>query len=220
MKQEIWIGLRSLFRNVYLRPNLGYIATVNLAYSMLSAVFVLFLTRDLALDPAAIGLVFAAAGPGALVGAILAVPISKRFGIGNTLLGVALLTGFALMFTPLAGGPTWLAVTILVVGQFFGSFITLIYNVNGISLRQAVTPDHLLGRTVATMRFLTWGINPFGALLGGLLGEWIGLRGTLWVSALISFTGFLWLWFSPIRQLGRELPTLPDEAEESLQGAA
>jgi predicted MFS family arabinose efflux permease len=210
---EVLEGLASVFRNIYLRSNLGYIFTLNFGFSMMYAVYILFLTRELKFEPAAIGLVYAASGPGALLGAIMAVPLAKRFGIGPTLIGAALASGLAMVLTPLAGGPYWLAIGIIVVGQFLESFIMLIYNVNGVSLRQAVTPQHLMGRTVASMRFLTWGINPVGSILGGLLGEWIGLRGTIWISVVISLTGFLWLWFSPVRQLRQQLPALPDESD-------
>lgn len=49
------------------------------------------------------------------------------------------------------------------------------------SFRQAYCPPHLLGRVVATMRFLLYGVNPAGALLGGGLGTWLGIRNALWM---------------------------------------
>jgi uncharacterized membrane protein YoaK (UPF0700 family) len=51
-----------------------------------------------------------------------------------------------------------------------------------VSLRQRLCPERILSRVNATMRFLMMGTFPLGALLGGVLGELVGLRFTLWVS--------------------------------------
>ena len=51
----------------------------------------------------------------------------------------------------------------------------------------------------ATMRFIVWGTLPIGALIGGALGEWLGLRPTLWIGAVGSLLAFFWVWFSPLR---------------------
>jgi len=81
----------------------------------------------------------------------------------------------------------------------------MIFNINVVSLRQTITPDRLLGRMNASMRFLVWGTLPFGALLGGGLGQAIGLRTTLFVGAVGSVLAVLWVLFSPVRAL-REQP--------------
>ena len=76
---------------------------------------------------------------------------------------------------------------------------------NQVSLRQAITPDHLLGRMNASIRFIGWIAAPLGALMGGVLGESIGLHATLVIAALGGVLGFLWVWFSPLRTC-RERP--------------
>jgi len=81
----------------------------------------------------------------------------------------------------------------------------VIYNVNQVSLRQAITPDRMLGRMNATMRFIVWGTIPIGAVIGGVLGGVIGLQATIWVGAIGSFLGFLPVLLSPVRAL-REIP--------------
>ncbi|MEZ4664170.1 MAG: hypothetical protein R2911_42110 [Caldilineaceae bacterium] len=106
------------------------------------------------------------------------------------------LSDFAL---PLAAGPTWLVMAILIVAQIcFGLGLTF-YNVGQVSLRQSITPDHLLGRMNATLNFAVAGLIPLGALLGGFAGEWIGLRPTLLISAGGEFLAIGWLLFSPVR---------------------
>ncbi|HEX5823861.1 MAG TPA: hypothetical protein VFY18_05300, partial [Candidatus Limnocylindrales bacterium] len=74
------------------------------------------------------------------------------------------------------------------------------------SLRQAITPEHFLGRMNATMRFLVWGTIPIGSLIGAGLSEVIGVRPTIWVGALLSLLCFLPVFFSPVRHI-RTIPT-------------
>ena len=67
--------------------------------------------------------------------------------------------------------PFW----VLVIGGLFVGFSTVVYNVNQVGLRQAITPDRMLGRMNATMRLIVWGTIPIGALIGGILGTVFGL---------------------------------------------
>ena len=78
------------------------------------------------------------------------------------------------------------------------------------AIRQAVTPVAMLGRSSAAYRVLTDGFVPLGALLGGLLGEIIGLRPALLVGALALFPSWCWLYFSPARSL-RTMPAAPGD---------
>ena len=95
------------------------------------------------------------------------------------------------------------ALILLATGVLIGEFGACIYDIAQISLRQAVTPTALLGRMNATVRFLNWGPIPLGAFLGGVLGETIGLRPTLWVAAAGSLLPAVPLLLSQIRGLQR-----------------
>src|SRR5438132_11908932 len=89
----------------------------------------------------------------------------------------------------------------LMLSQFIGGITNPVYNINQVSLRQAITPDRLQGRMNASMRFLVWGTIPIGALLGGALGQALGLRPAIATMALCSLLAPLWVLFSPVRQL-------------------
>jgi len=80
----------------------------------------------------------------------------------------------------------------------------VIYNITQVSFRQAICPERLQGRMNAVMRFIVWGI-PVGTLLGGVLATWIGLRETLFVSAIGVWLAFLPILISPVRTL-RAMP--------------
>jgi hypothetical protein len=75
----------------------------------------------------------------------------------------------------------WPAAILFGAALYVFDFSATLFGIHYMSLRQAITPDHLLGRMTATMRFLALVAAPFGALFGGALGEWLGLSGTLLV---------------------------------------
>ena len=85
-------------------------------------------------------------------------------------------------------------------GGIFG-FCAVVYNVVGISLMQAITPDRMLGRMTASRRFVVFGVIPLGMLAGGTLGTNMGLRETMWIGAVGSSLCFLALLASPIRRI-------------------
>jgi hypothetical protein len=117
--------------------------------------------------------------------------------VGLLLFGV---TGLAV---PLAVLVPKVAVPMIVASEFLQWMTYLIYLVNAISVRQAITPDRVLGRVNATMRFLGGGVLPIGALIGGALGGIIGLPLTLVAAECGMLLAFLWLLFSPVRELRR-----------------
>ena len=93
----------------------------------------------------------------------------------------------------------------IVVGALLFGVSNTLFNVNELSLRQQVTPNRLLGRVGAGMQFLGVGTLPLGALLGGVLGEQLGLRAPFLVGCCGMFLAVLWTWFSPVRKLHLEL---------------
>lgn len=208
LKREIIEGFRVTFGNPYLRAFAGEAATYNFFENMLTTIYILYAIRTLHIQPGVLGLIFAIGSIGSLPGALLASRLTAWFGFGRTLLGAMMLACVAPLLLPLAHGP--LLGTILLSGVAFLSGIGVtVSNIQVISLRQAVTPDHLLGRMNASYRFLTWGVIPVGAFLGGILGELIGLRATLVISVAGLTLAWLWVAGSPVPRL-HHLPTGPE----------
>jgi MFS family permease len=198
---ELREGLAVVLGNPLLRSIAGCTATSNLFSNAMQAVYVLYATRELGIEPALLGIIFAAGGPGALLGSLLAGRVSDRFGFGATIIGSILIGGLANLLMPLAGGPLPVVASMLMLAWFIGGLCSPVYNINQVSLRQAITPDRLQGRMNATVRFIVWGTIPIGALLGGILGQAIGLWPTLLSMALGSLLAPLWVVFSPVRHL-------------------
>lgn len=138
---------------------------------------------------------------GSLIGAVATVPTTRRFGIGPVMIAGLLLSGIAMILIPLAQGATLTAALLLILQQISGDGAATIYQINQISLRQAITPERLLGRVNAGAQFLGLGGTLAGSLLGGLLGEMIGVRMTLFLAAFGTLLSTLWLVLSPVRAL-------------------
>ncbi len=203
MWQEARAGLGYVATSPYLRSIAACTGTLNLFGNIGGVILLLYAVQELGLEAGMLGIIFALGNVGVLVAALTAGRLAKRIGLGRVIVGTAMLDGVALVFVPLAprDDPFWF----LVIGGVIAGFATVAYNVNQVGLRQAITPDRMLGRMNATMRLIVWGTIPIGALIGGVLGSTIGLQAALWVSAIGSFLGFLPVFFSPVRQL-REIP--------------
>jgi hypothetical protein len=72
--------------------------------------------------------------------------------------------------------------------------------INGITLRQELTPDRLQSRVNTTARMLGWGGYPLGALIGGGLAQVLPIRVTLLVMGTPVAAAALLGWRSPLRR--------------------
>lgn len=199
--REIGQGVGLLLSNPILRASAGAGGTFNFFRNMVGVVIMLFFLRELNLQPLILGPLFALGGISAFVGALLVERLTRRWGVGRVLMGGLLLTGLTTFLIPLAGGPLLLVLALLAASQLLGDGAATIYEINQLSLIQAVTPDRWQGRINASTRFIEWAAMLVGLLIGGLLGQTIGLRPTLFVAAAGSLLSGLWLLFSPIRRL-------------------
>jgi len=200
VNSEIVEGLKLVWHNRTLFA-LAWVAGLwQLLHHMQMAVLVLFATRDLGLSAGAIGFAYMFGGIGCVLAAALAERLSSRHGVGPVILLGLLLTVCGWVVYGLIGGPVWFATLALGLGMLLFDFGGVTWGINYLALRQAITPDRLLGRMTATMRFLTVAAAPVGSLAGGVLGTVIGLRGTLWVIACLGvLLGAAALAWSPVR---------------------
>jgi MFS family permease len=204
--REIGEGLKLVWGNRTLW-GLAWLAGIwQFLHHMQVAVLILFATRELGLSAGAIGLAFVFGGAGCVLASASAERLSARFGIGPVIVHGLILSAFGWQAYGLIGGPPWLAGLLLGMAMLVFDFGAILYAINYLSLRQAITPDRLLGRMTATMRFVTVASAPIGSLVGGALASEIGLRSTLLVvgvlGLLLSAAAVLW---SPVRR-HRALP--------------
>lgn len=211
MLRDIGAGLRLVFGNPTLRALGMYGTAAVVALAVEHAIEVVFLVRTVRLTAATIGLLSMLGSLGAIIGAITAPRTVARFGAAHTMIGTAAVAMTFRSLIPLTGPGPRLA--LFALGSAVASYGIVAFNVVSVTYRQQLCPDHMLGRMNATIRFLSWGAMPLGALLGGTLGTLIGLRAALWVSAGGGLLAILFLVNSPLRptanQAANEPPKVP-----------
>ncbi|RWZ59625.1 MFS transporter [Labedella populi] len=186
----MWVRVRAGFRFVVhhrvLRATALASAASNLSFAIASAVTFVFLSRDLGQPAWILGLLIAAGSVAVMVGAALTPRLARTIGSARVIwVSLAVTTPFVLLVP--AATPGW-GLAIALLGFAAGELGQIVYSITNVSLRQRLTPDHLLGRVNATMRFLIMAFFPAGALLGGVLGELIGTRWTLVVAGAVALT--------------------------------
>ncbi|GBD29554.1 Enterobactin exporter EntS [bacterium HR32] len=201
---ELRRGLEFVLRNPYLRAIAPCTGSFNLVASAAEALLVLFATRELGLSPAALGAAFSVANVGALAGALAASRVAGAVGLGRAIVGGSALSG--LWLVPLALATPSTAFPMVALAGALAGLGGAVYNINQVSLRQSITPLPLQGRVNGTMRFLVWGTMPAGGLLGGLLGQAVGIRPALTLLATLQALTFLWVAASPVAGL-RAVPS-------------
>jgi len=208
--REIRDGLRTLVGDPTVRSLVSCTGTLTFFNAVIEAVLVLYLVNTLGLSAATIGIIFSVGGIGFLVGAVMAGRITRYVPLGVVLVGGPLLIGVADLLIPLARGPAVLVVALPCAAQFLFGVGLPLYRVNEVSLIQMIVPERFLGRVNSGEYFVREGLIPIGALLGGLLGEVIGLRPTLVIGAFGEIGALLWVFFSPARSLQRHPNISPE----------
>jgi MFS family permease len=206
IRREIAEGLRYVWRHPLLRPIAFCTANSNFWSSMTMAVFLIFAYRTaseggLDLNPGSVGTILALGNVGFVIGALLSGKLAKLVGVGPAIVGSAVVFSVPGILIPLAT-PSVAWPLLIVAFNVFG-VAGVAYNVNQVSLRQAITPQRMQGRMNASMRFMVWGTMPIGSLIGGALGTAIDIRPTLWVAAIGGLFSFVPPLLSPVRSLQR-----------------
>ena len=196
--REIVAGVNAVVRHPVLRALGGCVGTFNLFSSMVLAIYVLYVTQMLGVSAALLGLIAASGGIGALTGTTLAVYAGRRVGAGHVIAGAVLLSAVGTIVIALARGTPAAVTLVLGVAQVAVELGVTASVVTVLSLRQSMTPAGQEGRISATMRFLIFGTVPLGAVLGGVLGQAVGLRTTVLIAALGELLSPFWIVLSPV----------------------
>ncbi len=200
--REIRDGLRVVLGSPTLRAIAAAHGSTHLLWGIFGTVYLLFATRDLALGPAAIGIIAGVGGAGSFLGAAVAGRVIARLGIGQTmLLGMAGFTvGNALI--PLApSGAVLVGAAFLVAQQLIGDSAGTLYDVVETSLTQSIVAPRILGRVTASISTYTTLLSLVGTIVGGILAELLGLRAAMAIGILGGVAAFAFIWFSPIRTM-------------------
>ena len=214
-RHELWEGVRALAGHRMLLPISLCNAMANFFITCQLALYVLFVTRELRLSPAALGVIFALGGVGAFLGSAAAARLGSRLGIGVTLVGAALTVGAGILIASGAGLWGTPPLLLALVARFLFHGALPVFNVTEVSLRQLLMPADLRGRILATGRFLESGVTPVGAIAGGLMGTALGLRPALAVAGLGVAAASLWILLSPVRGVSSTADALAAATSDS-----
>lgn len=194
-RKRLVAGVRFLWNE----PSLRWITILLAGFSFVASafldLFIFHLKRDLHQDDAAVGMVFGVAAIGSILGALVAAPMRKRFGFGATWLVAGFIQGAAVLFMGRAGTVFAIAFCASVF-----SFAMLIRNVSSISMRQEITPDHLLGRVTAAFWTLITAPAPLGATIATAIAERVGVARVFMGMGAITVALATIGAFSPLRR--------------------
>jgi MFS family permease len=203
--REIGEGLRAIWRDPILRPVVGAGVADIFFIHFFVAVLTLFFVRELGLSPLVIGFIIAIGGISSFLGALITDRVVHRWGLGRTFIVSNILYRVFTYAIPFAAGPYPVKVAILSASQVLDAAAT-VQQIAQNSLIQTTAPERVLGRVNASFQTLQQGAILVGFLIGGVLGEWIGLRATMLVGITASMLSLLWFVGSPVMAV----PTRPE----------
>ncbi|MGW7365538.1 MFS transporter [Streptomyces sp. NPDC054841] len=199
--REIREGLKFVVRTPLLLWNAVAASLMNLFAFVFLAIQYLFMVDALGMSPAVVGLVLALGGVGGVLGSVVSGRLIERLGLGRAFILGSTAVAAGVLIAGSAPHRAFAGPAVLAVGYFMYVLGGPVFNVAAITARQVITPDHLLARTNATMRFFIWSSIPLGAFLGGLLATLLSLRGCVLVAGVGLLLPLAVLSLSPIRRM-------------------
>ncbi|CAB3625320.1 MFS transporter [Achromobacter pestifer] len=199
---ELRAGAAFVVTHPLLRPVLITAVFFNTAWFVLQAVYVVYAIERLGLSAAGVGITLGIYGGGMLAGALAAPWLARRlpFGAMIALGPLSALAASVILLSTLA----WPSGIWAGVGFFLFGAGPILWTITTTTLRQAITPNALLGRVSAVILTATFGARPIGALIGAVLAARVSLDACLWVSTAGFLVQFLVLFASPVLRLDRQ----------------
>lgn len=188
-------GTAWLAKHPVLRPLVFTSAMAAFGVALANGVLVLFALDALDLSEAVYGVLLACAGVGGILGALASPMLSARFGRAASMGSLTMLAGAGYLAAgltvawPIASG-TCLVIAATSVAAF---------NVQVLSVRQALIPDALLGRVQGAYRMVLWGSIPIGYVTGGLVAGLVGLPMAYVVAGAITVVAGVITWSVLVR---------------------
>ena len=198
VRGELRVGWTALRGNPILVSLAWVTLLIGLTHGVGGSVIVAFMARDLGFHPGVLGMIWSIGGIASLGGALYADRLLRRIGIGPALVGALLVGSLGMLLVSLAHGVTWTAAALLACAQLTDAAHTM-FNIHQMSLRQVTIPAPVQGRVNGIYETIGLGATLAGALLGGVLGEKVGLRAAVAIGASGPIAAAAVVWLSPLR---------------------
>jgi MFS family permease len=201
VRVEVMEGMRLIAGDGVLRAVTASMAMLSLAMGMMGAVFLIYTNQELGFSPGVLGLIFGIGGITSFFGALAAGWSARRFGIGGAMMLSLCIAAIGVLAMAGAREASLAAAALLVAQQVISDPAWTVYEINQISLRQSITPERLLGRVNAAVRFAGLLATLAGALTAGVVAERFGARPVVVAAAGAMLGGAVVLFISPVRGL-------------------
>ncbi|HXL20720.1 MAG TPA: MFS transporter, partial [Streptosporangiaceae bacterium] len=191
-------GCRYVLNHPVIRPCTLCATIGNFVAGGLLALTPVFLVRTLGAPPWLVGVLIASEGAGGLLGAALTSRLASKMGTGRAVV-VAESTAVILALLMPSARDGWWGFVLFGIGNAGFASGVVVGNILTRTYRQTAVPPDLFPRVMATVRFISWGVIPFGALTAGAVASAAGNRIALWLVCLINFAAPLSLLMSKVR---------------------
>ena len=169
---KLWVEVLEGMTWLWHQPLLRFIALLTFGLTAPCVGYVLILivlAQHMHASVFTIGLIFAGGGMGSILGALVVIPIQKRFSFGQAIIGAAWIWALSWLFFAIAPNPF-----VLGLANTLSFIIVPVYTVVQYSYRIALIPDQLQGRVNSVFRLLAVGSQPLGLMITGVLLQTIG----------------------------------------------
>jgi len=199
--KDLRVGMRAVLGHPHVRPLVLSYMVWSAAGGFFAALYALLCLRTLALSEATFGVIIAMGGVGSLLGAMIARPLARAFGVGRTVIVAAALSTMAGVFMASAPHLTSYTLVLVFLGihQMLGDGFMVVYMVHAVTLRQTVLPKHVLGRANAAVQVLSTGALLVATGVAGVLAQLTSIRFAMWIGVFVGLAVPLFL--LPLRRL-------------------
>jgi MFS family permease len=196
-------GMSVIWQDPIFRPITCATAVLNFCGSAFGAIYILYVTDALHISSFSLGIVLGIGSAGALLGSFVANRLIQKSGVGWTLIISCFMIVIGSFIVPMipVNAAKYVIIRLLALGQLLSTIGSTVYFITQVSLRQTITPNHLLGRVNASNRFISRSFMPLGALAGGALGSIWNPKLSLLLFGIAFATSAIVLWFSSVAKL-------------------
>ncbi len=216
-KGSLTAGVKFIKSSPIVRASLLAASVVNFFDFVFITLFVLYAVRYLHVQPGVLGVVLGIGAIGGILGAMVTGRVADRIGVGRAYMLGCLLFIAPLALVPAAAGPRWLVLAMLIAAEFGAGFGVMMLDISVGVIFAVVIPDELRSRVSGAFQAVNYGTRPLGALVGGLLGTFIGPRATLFIAVIGGCTAALTLLPGPMPKfrMPHDEKRAPADAESS-----
>lgn len=189
------VGVKHIFEQKVLKSITLSAAHFNIFTAMYYGVYTFFLVHTLDFTPLVVGLSSVAAGLGGILATLTVERATKRFSTAVLFIASLTIPGIVSLLVPFSGTINEISIVFALVAfsQFAWSYSIVINLVMSETIKQTLTNSEMIGKVSSSIRWITLGFEPIGAIIGGILATWLGTSFVLYASSIGLITSIVWL---------------------------